>query len=81
MRIYVPEIGAGKDWGLIFERDRDEVATAAYVPVGDTIPTLGRLIPTKVTVYLFAARRLRKTNDGNGSRPLPIDSPFSGRGI
>ena len=36
MRISVPEIGAGKDWGLTFERDSDEVATAASVPISHT---------------------------------------------
>ena len=34
MRISIPEIGAGKDWRLIFERDSGRVASAAPVRVG-----------------------------------------------
>jgi hypothetical protein len=34
MRIAVPDVGTGKDWRLIFERESGKVANAASVPFG-----------------------------------------------
>jgi hypothetical protein len=34
MRIAVPEVGAGKDWRLIFEREGGKVTSAASDPFG-----------------------------------------------